>query len=437
MIDLRKGMANRREERADIVVVGAGAAGLMAAIFAGRTARENGKTSARIIALDGAKSLGAKILVAGGGRCNVTHHAVSERDYAGSTPGAIKSVLRRFKVADTVSFFEEFGVKLKREETGKLFPTTDKARTVLNALIEACHRAGVEIRNPARVDRVERAPGGSGFIVEGAWGRIECGRVVIATGGMALPKSGSDGHGYSIVRSLGHTTTERIFPALVPLVVSDASRSLTELSGIATRATLEVRSGTNKRLHDETNDLLCTHFGLSGPGALNISRHYLDARASDPDAKLLICWLPGERFESIDRVLQELGTRTPASWLRERLPERLGRALCIGAGVDPSTPGASLLREPRRRLARAITEMEVSVERDRGFTYAEVTAGGVPLAELDLATMESKVCPGLHLVGEILDVDGRIGGFNFQWAWASGYLAGCAAGRALNVSATG
>lgn len=424
-------MAMNHTERADIVIVGAGAAGLMAAIFAGRIAQNTGQSPPRIIALDGAKSLGAKILVAGGGRCNVTHHAVSERDYAGSTPGAIKSVLKRFTVSDTVAFFEDLGVKLKREPTGKLFPTTDKARTVLNALLEACHRAGVEIRNPARVESLHRTPDGSGFIVEGLWGAIATQRLIIATGGMALPKSGSDGHGYSFVHTLGHTTTDRIFPALVPLVVGEPSRPLTDLSGIAASATLEVRSSSNKRLAEETNDLLCTHFGLSGPCALNISRHYTDARHHDPDTRLMACWLPGERFDSVDRALQNLAQRTPLSWLRERLPERLARALCHAAGVDPTTHGASLMREPRRQLARAITEMNISVERDRGFTHAEVTAGGVPLSELHLDTMESRICPGLHIVGEILDVDGRIGGFNFQWAWATGYLAGTAAANAL------
>lgn len=419
------------QEHVDTVIVGAGAAGLMAAIFAGRFAGEAGLTDSRIVALDGAKSLGAKILVAGGGRCNVTHHRVTERDFAGSTPAAIKSVLRRFTVSDTIAFFEELGVKLKREPTGKLFPTTDKARTVLNALLEACRRAGADVRNPQRVESIHRAPDQTSFIVEGEWGAIESPRLVIATGGKALPKSGSDGLGYSFVHELGHTTNNPIFPALVPLVVAHESRFLTELSGVAASATLEVRAGTNKRLSEETNDLLCTHFGLSGPCALNISRHYTDAKRLDHDSRLIVCWLPGERFDSIDRALQNLGPRTPLSWLRERLPERLARALCHAAGVDPTTPGSSLMRDARRTLARAVTEMDLGIERDRGFTHAEVTAGGVPLSELHLDTMESRICPGLHIVGEILDVDGRIGGFNFQWAWATGFLAGTAAGKAI------
>ena len=412
---------------AGIAVVGAGAAGLMAAIWAGRSARAVGG-SARIVALDGARSLGAKILVAGGGRCNVTHHEVSERDYAGSSPAAIKKVLRRFPVAQTVEFFRELGVELKREETGKLFPTTDKARTVLDALLRAASNVGVETMHPWRVEAVERAE--DGFVIrssEPGWAAIRARRVILATGGRSLPKTGSDGHGYAIVRSLGHSVTERILPALVPLIVAEG-HFVRELSGLTLPATLELRSATGKRLVSFTNSTLCTHFGLSGPSALDISRFYLDRVSDEPEAGLFVNWLPGESFETVDAALQGLGKSTPGSWLRKRVPERLALALCAEAGVDAATPGASLGREPRRALARAVVETHLPVTGSRGFGHAEVTAGGVPLSEVNLETMESRVCPGLYLVGEICDVDGRIGGFNFQWAWASGFVAGSAMG---------
>lgn len=408
-------------ERADIVVVGAGAAGLMCAIWAGRT-----RPGASVVALDGARTLGAKILVAGGGRCNVTHYAVDETAFAGSSRNAIRKVLLRFDVAQTLEFFRGLGVELKREDTGKLFPTTDSARTVLDALLRAARDAAVEVRHPWRVERVRRE--GDAFCVESADGRaIAARRVVLATGGRSLPKSGSDGHGYDIARSLGHTTTERIFPALVPLVVAEG-HFVRGLSGVAVSTTLEVRSGTGRRLASFTNSTLCTHFGLSGPGPLDISRHLLDARAADPAARLVVNWLPGESAESIDRALQALGGATAGRWLRERLPDRLARALCEHAGVDAGAPASNLTRERRRGLAATVAEMVAPVTGDRGFTHAEVTAGGVPLSEVRLDTMESRVCPGLHLVGEILDVDGRIGGFNFQWAWASGFVAGTGLG---------
>ena len=421
-------------ERAEIVVVGAGAAGLMAAIWAGREAERRGARP-RIVALDGARSLGAKILVAGGGRCNVTHHEVDERAYAGSSRHAIKKVLRSFDVPRTIAFFREIGVELKREETGKLFPVTDSARTVLNTMLHESHRVNAEIRNPWRVQSVERE--GTGFVVtrrsttdeppptDGA--AIRCERVILATGGMALPKSGSDGHGYTIARALGHSVREPIFPALVPLVLAPGC-FLRELSGITLDATLEVRTGTGKRLVAFTNSTLLTHFGLSGPSVLDISRYFAEARRADHGAALVINFLPGRDAAWADAALLALGKRSPAAWLRERLPERLADALCAHAGLTAGAPAAAMPREARRALVQAVTEMPLPIVGDRGFTYAEVTAGGVPLAELHLDTMESRRCPGLHVIGEICDVDGRIGGFNFQWAWASGYLAGVACG---------
>ncbi len=420
-------------KRADIVIVGAGAAGLMTAIWAGRGLAGSG---ARIVLLDGARTIGAKILVAGGGRCNVTHHAVDEHQYAGGPRNQIKRVLRRFDVAETVAFFAELGVELKREDTGKLFPVTDSARTVLNALLGEVRSVGVELVHPWRVGRIERVASG-GFVVtrEGdAEDSIEAGHLVLATGGKALPKTGSDGAGYALARALGHTITDRTFPALVPLITDDRSRWLTELSGVSARARIEVRSGTGKRLASFTNDLLCTHFGLSGPAIMDASRYLTDARADDPGASLHIAWLPEDTFESIDQALQHLGPKRPLTWLRERLPERLARAICEAHAIDADVPGAQFPREARRAIAHALAGMPVAIKGDRGFTHAEATAGGVPLDEVDLKTMASKVCPSLSIVGELLDVDGRIGGFNFQWAWASGHVAGGAIAAATPSS---
>jgi predicted Rossmann fold flavoprotein len=406
-------------ERADVVVVGAGAAGLFAGLWAARSA-----PGRRVVLLDGARTLGAKILVAGGGRCNVTHYSVSPDDYAGSSRHAIAKVLRRFDVPQTIAFFHELGVELKREETGKLFPTTDSARTVLAALLRAVEEAGATIRHPARVESVTQA--GASFRVAGDWGALDAGRVVLATGGRSLPKSGSDGAGLGMAQSLGHTLTPHIFPALVPLTLP-RDHPLCALSGLAAPATLEVWGGTGKRLHSFTGSLLCTHFGLSGPAALNISRHLTAARLADPNATLTAHWLPDQPAEAVDAALQRLGRATPLSHLRPLLPERLARTLIESAGLDPTLPGGNLSRAQRQALVRALTRLPLPVTGDRGYNYAEVTAGGVPLAEIHLDTMESRRCPGLYLCGEICDVDGRIGGFNFQWAWASGYVAGVAA----------
>jgi predicted Rossmann fold flavoprotein len=426
--------------RADIAIIGAGAAGLMAAIWAGRT-----DPSRRIVLLDGAAHIGAKILVSGGGRCNVTHHHVDERAFAGSTRPAIRKVLLRFDVPRVIEFFSELGVEFKREETGKLFPTTDKARTVLDALLRAARDAGVELRHPWRVTAIKKVSdtfsgpseekvSDTFFRIAGAAGGIEAGRVIIATGGRSLPKTGSDGKGYELVQGLGHSITPRVFPALVPLTLP-TDHFIRDLSGVTLPAMLELRAASGKRLVSFTDSTLCTHFGLSGPSVLDISRYYLDARFEDAGASLAINWLPGERAETIDALLlNNPNGVSPGRLLRERgLPDRLAKALCQQARVDPSASAKQLSRQQRQTLAKLVTNTPLPITGDRGFAVAEVTAGGVPLNELHLETMESRVCPGLYVIGEICDVDGRIGGFNFQWAWASGYVAGAAAAKILST----
>jgi predicted Rossmann fold flavoprotein len=394
----------------DVAIVGAGAAGLTAAIFARRA-----HPDLRIVALDGAPKIGAKILIAGGGRCNVTHDVVTPDDFNGNR-NAIAKVLRTFTVPQTIEWFREMGVELKREETGKLFPTTDRARTVLEALLRACD--GVDVRTKHRVEKIER-----GFALHTSQGTIHARTVVLSTGGKSVPKTGSDGSGYEIARALGHTITH-VFPALVPLLV-DASE-LTSLSGTSTEAELSVLSESGRVLARQRGSLLFTHFGLSGPAALDISRHWIAAQPASLAANFLI----GETHESLEELWLEEAQRNPratvASLLRGRMPERLLTAI---AG-EPQ-PLSKITKEERRRIIRALTAMKIAVTGDRGFDYAEVTAGGVPLREIDLATMHSRKCEGLYLCGEILDVDGRIGGYNFQWAWASGRLAGLSAARSL------
>jgi predicted Rossmann fold flavoprotein len=402
-------------ERLDVVVVGGGAAGLMASIWAARST-----PGRRVVVLDGQRRLGAKILIAGGGRCNVTHDRVDAAAFSGSSPNSIRKVLRRFDVPQTIRFFEELRVTLKREDTGKLFPTSDRARTVLDALLGEADRSGVTIRHPRRVEAI--APCAGRFAISGAWGVVEADRVVLATGGMSVAKTGSDGHGYEIARSFGHSVTP-LFPALVPLTLPKG-HFLTSLSGIAVEAALEVVSPAGKVRASLTGPTLCAHFGLSGPAVLDISRHYIAASRDDPATELRVSWLPGSTSASLERELLSLGAASLSGHLGRKMPGRLADALCSAAGVDPKTPGHRLRRRDRRAVAIALARMRLPVTGNRGFDYAEATAGGVPLDEIRLDTMESRVCPGLYLCGEICDVDGRIGGFNFQWAWASGYTAG-------------
>ena len=409
------------EGAVDLAIVGAGAAGLMAAIQAGREGARHG-AALHIVALDGARTLGAKVLVAGGGRCNVTHFEVSAADFAGSSRNAIAKVLREFPVAAVVDFFRSRGVALKRESTGKLFPVTDEARTVLDALLSAASDAGVELRHPWRVESVERE--GDGFRLAGPRGEtLAARRVILAAGGQALPKSGSDGSGVRLARAFGHTSTATIFPSLVPLLLPEGHWARA-ISGVAAPVRLEVREKSGKRLHSASGDFLCTHFGISGPVVLDASRHLLLARQRDPESKLVASFLPTAHPDNLALELANLGRRNLGNWLADKLPDRLAAALVSSAGLDPSATALRMTREERKALLRALLDQELPVAGDRGFVHAEATAGGIPLDQVRLDSMESRLAPGLHLCGELLDVDGRIGGFNFQWAWASGTVAG-------------
>jgi predicted Rossmann fold flavoprotein len=434
----------------DVAVIGAGAAGLMAAIFAARS-------GARTVALDGAKKIGAKILISGGGRCNVTHDEVSASDFNGNR-NAVAKVLRTFDVTATIAFFESLGVAFKREATGKLFPVTDRARTVLDGLLDAARRTGVEIRTECRVEGMKvagttappppskrkghRGGGASAapFLVRTEQGTVPANHVILATGGRSVPKTGSDGFGYELVANLGHSV-EPTFPALVPLILP-SDHWLTSLRGASAEVELSVRSGAGRILERARGSMLFTHFGISGPVVLDISRHWIAARraaaagkveTADAGTQLMANLLPGESFDTLEaKFIEQAGLNpraTIASAMRGKLVDRVVEAVVRAAEFEPSRPLAKLTKEERRRLVRALIELPLPVVRDRGFEYAEVTAGGVPLSEIDVRTMESRLCPGLYVCGEILDVDGKIGGYNFQWAWASGRLAGMSAGR--------
>ncbi|HEX2974073.1 MAG TPA: NAD(P)/FAD-dependent oxidoreductase [Tepidisphaeraceae bacterium] len=421
-------------DHCDIVVIGAGAAGLTAGIFAGQTACESGH-SQRIMLLDGAKAIGAKILVSGGSRCNVTHDQIRISDYNGSK-NIVRNVLAAFNEQATVRWFESLGVRLKREETGKLFPVANSAKAVLAALVERCHELGVEICPQHRVHEVavsestlEKEGGSPGkFIIEHEQGQLEARRVILATGGRSLPLSGSDGFGYQLARRLGHTVTET-FPALVPLVL-DSSFFHAKVTGIAHEAELTTFA-EGKLIDRRRGNLLWTHFGISGPVVMDASRHWVMAHAQNSPVELRCNLLPDETFESLEQRMTALARTKPnqtiGRTLGEKFPDRLVQALAEHVEIDPMARLGQLTREQRRRLIHALVALPLPVVHDRGWNYAEVTAGGVPLAEINYRTMQSRKQSGLYLIGEILDCDGRIGGFNFQWAWATGYLAGRAA----------
>jgi predicted Rossmann fold flavoprotein len=408
---------------ADVAIVGAGAAGLAAAIFTRRLNRD-----LRVALLDGARRPGAKILVSGGGRCNVTNVQVSERDFTGGSRDAIRQVLRALPVAATVAFFRELGVTLHEEESGKLFPDTNRARDVLDALLREADRLGVDRLDDHRVTDVFNPE--QGFTLETSRGPVSAARIVLATGGQSLPKSGSDGTGWKFATHLGHTIIPPV-PALVPLMLDPASAlSHALLSGIS--HDVEITAWVSGRVATRvTGSLLWTHFGVSGPAALDISRHWTRATAENLDIRLTLNVCPGFTFDSLDGYLVEIVNSRPRATLptllAPLLPSAVVSALLKAVGIDEEQASGKLTRESRRALTHALVEWTMPVVGTRGYNYAEATAGGVQLAEINPRTMESRRCPGLYLVGEMVDVDGRLGGFNFQWAWSSAM----AAARAL------
>jgi predicted Rossmann fold flavoprotein len=413
-------------EEVDLAIIGAGAAGLATAIFA---AEQSSGCVRRIALFDGARSIGAKILVSGGGRCNVTHAEVTAKDYFGNRR-IIKNVLAAFPVHRTVEWFSSLGVELKREPTGKLFPVTDKARTVLEALVDRCRKLGVEMLVDHRVTDVECQPRHYGFVLRHTRGSLAAKCLVLATGGRSLPKSGSDGFGYELARRLGHRVGATS-PALVPLVL-DETAFHSQLAGIAQQ--VELATIVDDRMVDRrTGSLLWTHVGISGPVVMDASRFWTIAKCKNQTADLFgnffPAWNRDELVEWFDAEASKAPRKTVANTLAQLLPEKFANLVCPRLGCDPKLAMGQCPRRIRQGLLELLTKFRFPVERDRGWNHAEVTAGGVPMEEINFRTMESKVVPGLYLVGEILDCDGRIGGFNFQWAWATGYLAGRAAAK--------
>jgi len=426
-------------ESVDIAIIGSGAAGLAASIFAGEQAEAQNKPLT-IVAFEGAVKPGAKILVSGGGRCNVTNEAVSESDYWGAPPRSIRKVLKAFDEQRTLEWMESLGVPLKREPTGKWFPKSDKARSVLDALLNRQRQTGTQLRCGCRVAGVDRLPDGDFLVRIPPQPNLRAKRIIMATGGLALPKSGSDGAGLRWLQAMGHTIVPTT-PALAPLLLKNSnSRRLEpgeyfeEFAGITIDVRLELRSDEGKKLVSLDGPVVFTHFGISGPAAMNMSRHVARYRLENPGSHGRVL-LGHPNFENVQEAGQwliaqagEHGTRNVSTAVGALFPERISKVL---TGDIPGTL-AQLSREKRELLAGRLAGFPLYVQGDRGYSFAETTAGGIDLKDVNLATMESRLVPGLYLCGEILDVDGRIGGFNFQWAWASGYLAGRGAVNGLD-----
>lgn len=403
--------------RKNILIIGGGAAGLMAAIAASEAGARD------ILIAEGSKRCGTKILMSGGTRCNVTNETVSENDFFGGSRNFIRNVFRAYDNTKTVEFFSRLGLGLKTEAGGKYFPDDDSAQSVLNALLRRVRELKVEILYSAKIERV--SPSDEGFIIRSNNRQFIASRVIIAAGGRSYPTTGSDGSGYRIAENLGHTVIQPV-PALTPVLLDD--KGISSLSGITIPARLMLFSD-NRKVAETQDSLLFTHFGLSGPAALNISREI--ARNQDRNISLKLSFIPDMTLETMVNHFKDLSKsqRSVLNILHEYLPKNVCLMITGKAGIDSSSRLSALNRQAVTALCRLVTEYPLNVTGLKGFRQAEVTAGGVSLDEIKYQTMESKKIKGLYFAGEILDVDGRIGGFNFQWAWSTGYIAGQAAGR--------
>jgi len=404
-----------------LVVVGAGAAGLLTAIFAARE-------GVPVLLLETRPKPGAKIRVSGGGRCNVLPSAVSIDDFhTEGSRNAMRNALCSWPLREVRAFFEkELGIALKVEDTGKVFPESDDAREVVRALLDECARTGVELLGDARVTELARLPGERPLfeLTLASGERLRAGNVVLATGGLSLPKTGSDGAGFEFARACGHAIVPT-YPALVPLSSSDPRWAA--LAGISLRTSLSVVHEGRVEAEFE-GDLLFTHRGFSGPVVLDAS-HRLTAPWS-PGRELRAQWI-GTQIVDWDVRLRGGGTQTVGRLLRDVMPRRLVEALLDLAGVPPDRSLSQLSRDERRCVVEVLDACPLSIDGNAGYRAAEVTGGGVPLGQLKTSTLESRLVPGLYFAGEIVDVTGRIGGFNFLWAWVSGRKVGQAVARAL------
>ena len=399
--------------------MGAGAAGLMSAIFA---ARQN--PSHKILLLDSRHKIGAKILISGGTRCNVTNRVVRTSDYEGGAKHFIRHVLEAFSPEKTIAFFEEIGVQLVLEPTGKYFPITHSGKTVLEALIKEAEKQKVILKTGVAIRSIEKK---DDLFYLGSGAAAKC--VILATGGLSLPETGSDGAGLRIAESLGHTII-RTAPALTPLMTED--KVWQDLSGIALNVKLSY-FGSGKKKAQSEGAMLFTHFGFSGPAALDISRHV--ALSEKGKFKVEADFLPQVSENEIYSELEDekFSGKSLKNFLNDKwgLPDRFSQALLSKIVKGQEFTMKRLPAPLKKKLINALFHYPLEVTGVFGYKKAEATCGGVDLKEIRVQSMESKRVPGLYFAGEILDVDGRIGGFNFQWAWSSGALAGSSAAESL------
>lgn len=404
-------------ETTQVIVIGGGSSGLMAAISAARC-------GAAVVLLERLDRVGKKLLATGNGRCNLSNADCSPSRFHGGDPAFVAEVLTRFPVAPTIDFFEELGIACKTEDQGKIYPQSDQASAVLDVLRYELERLHVEVRTGCEVSRISPRP--AGFVLSLAGGKeLDAGLVILAAGGKAGPQFGSDGSGLRLAHELGHHLIEPLAAIVALRLGADFLR---RLKGIKFVGRAEVRCGADV-LRQEAGEILFTDNGVSGPPVLQLSRTAAVALRKNRAPRIVLDMFPGLSLEELDTALanrfRRQGHKSLAMGLVGLLNKRLIPLLLAEAGIlDTSLSCGALPAQARQRFAALLKNWSFPVVGTQPWPQAQVTAGGIALEEVDPTTLESRLVPGLYFCGEILDVDGDCGGFNLQWAWSSGWLAG-------------
>lgn len=400
-----------------VIVVGGGAAGMIAAISAKRQ-------GADVTILEKNPRVGKKILATGNGRCNFTNINADITCYSSNNPKFAYSALSNFSVQETINFFEKLGIAHRVEDMGKVFPMSDQASSVLDVLLYELNELGINIICDAEVKDIKKKK--DNFIVKLVNGEEYLGdRVILTTGGKAMPSSGSDGNGYILATKLGHAVSD-VFPALVQLMLEGSF--FNRISGVKFVGSAEIIHN-NKALAKDRGDILFANYGISGPPILQISRKAGELLHEGKEAFLKITIMDMMSKDDLRQLIAkrfQMGAKKPIDFsLVGLINKRLIAVVLQEAGInDLKCPAVNLSSKDQEKIVDILTDWRFKIKGTKGWQSAQVTAGGVDTKQINQNTMESKLVKGLFFAGEIIDIDGLCGGFNLQWAWSSGFIAG-------------
>ncbi|NRF36814.1 NAD(P)/FAD-dependent oxidoreductase [Bacillus velezensis] len=412
----------------DVIVIGGGPSGLMAAIAAG-------EEGADVLLIDKGNKLGRKLAISGGGRCNVTNRLPVE-EIIKHIPGNgrfLYSAFSEFNNEDIIAFFENLGIQLKEEDHGRMFPVTDKAQSVVDALLNRLKELNVTIRTNEKIKEVRYENGRTAGITTNNDEHINARAVIVAVGGKSVPHTGSTGDGYAWAEAAGHTVTE-LFPTEVPVTSSEPFIKQKTLQGLSLRNTaVSVLNKKGKPVVTHVMDMLFTHFGLSGPAILRCSQFVVKELKKQPEVKLRIDLFPGiteeELFQKMHKELKDAPKKALKNALKPWMQERYLLFLLERNGLDPQTSFTELPKDQFRAFVKDCKQFTVAADGTLSLDKAFVTGGGVSVKEIEPKQMASKKMEGLYFCGEILDIHGYTGGYNITSAFVTGRLAGLNAGR--------